>query len=543
MSLRGRLVLAVSAVALVALLVADLATYSALRSFLYSRVDQSLLSSVIPLQHREGAGLVPGLPPRRFQSGLGREPGPLGTRSFFELRSPSGAVVQGPFAAYQADGMKYSPRLPSTITGFEKTPEVSGSSVYFDAPSNASAGPRFRVLAVRQTNGYVIILAGSLADADSTLQRLLLIELAVTVSALLAAIVLGWWLVRVGLRPLAGMEDTADAIAAGELDQRVPGENVKTEVGRLARALNMMLGRIEGAFAARDATESELRRSEGRLRQFVADASHELRTPIAAVSAYAELFERGAREHPDDLARVVTGIRSETERMGHLVEDLLLLARLDEGRPLGRDPVELVALAGEAVRTATTVGPAWPVVLRAERPVEVIGDSLRLRQVLDNLFANVRAHTPEGTTATVRISESGPDAVMEVADDGPGLAEGEMRHVFERFYRSDPSRSRTKGGAGLGLSIVAAIVGAHGGRVSVAARPGGGTRFTVHLPAGETSTAPAGPAGETSTAPAGPAGERSTAPAGPDLRPGRSAARLDERAGVGGALPDPLARP
>ena len=481
MSLRGRLVVAVSAVAVVALLVADLVTYSALRSFLYSRVDQSLVASVIPLQNREIRGFIPG-PPRRLPDGLGREPGPLGTRNFFELRSPSGAVLQGPYAAQLTSGKEYSPRLPPTITGFTRTVGVLGATASFDAPSTAAGGPGFRVLAVRQPGGSVVILAASLADADSTLQRLLLIELAVTASALLAAVALGWWLVRVGLRPLADMEDTADAIAAGELDQRIPGENERTEVGRLARALNTMLGRIEGAFAARDATELELRRSEGRLRQFVADASHELRTPIAAVSAYAELFERGAREHPDDLGRVVSGIRSETERMGHLVEDLLLLARLDEGRPLERVPVELVALAGEAVRTATTVGPAWPVVLRAERPVEVVGDALRLRQVLDNLLANVRAHTPEGTTATVRIAEDGADALVEVADDGPGLGDGIMPQVFERFYRSDPSRTRTTGGAGLGLSIVAAIVGAHGGRVGVADRPGGGTVFTVRLP-------------------------------------------------------------
>jgi two-component system OmpR family sensor kinase len=201
------------------------------------------------------------------------------------------------------------------------------------------------------------VVGASLADTDSTLRRLLLIESAVTASALLAAIALGWWLVRVGLRPLVAIEDTADAIAEGELTQRVPGENAKTEVGRLARALNTMLGRIEGAFAARDATEDELRQSEGRLRQFVADASHELRTPIAAVSAYAELFDRGARERPGDLDRVVSGIRAETGRMSRLVEDLLLLARLDEGRPLERAPVELVGLAGDAVRTATTVGP------------------------------------------------------------------------------------------------------------------------------------------------------------------------------------------
>jgi two-component system OmpR family sensor kinase len=268
------------------------------------------------------------------------------------------------------------------------------------------------------------------------------------------------------------------------LDERVPGENDRTEVGRLARTVNVMLSRIQQAFAQRDATEAALRASEERLRRFVADASHELRTPLAAVSAYAELFDRGASEHPDDLRRVMTGIQGEASRMGRLVEDLFLLARLDEGRPLERQPVDLTALAAEAVQTATAVGPAWPVSLAAERPVEVIGDEARLRQVVDNLLANVRAHTPAGTPVVVSVSAvptpTGPDeAVIEVADRGPGVGEGAAR-IFERFYRADPSRSR--GGTGLGLAIVAAIVAAHTGRVAATDRPGGGTVVTVRLP-------------------------------------------------------------
>src|SRR5439155_3799215 len=218
------------------------------------------------------------------------------------------------------------------------------------------------------------------------------IEVAVTAAALLAAAAFGWWLVRVGLRPLKEVEATADAIADGDLDRRVPGDDAKPEVGRLALAFNTMLGRIQDAFSARDATEA-------RLRRFVADASHELRTPVAAVSAYAELFERGANVRPDDLGRVMTGIRAETARMGDLVEDLLLLARLDEGRPLERKPVELVTVAAQAADASRAVGPDWPVHLEASTPVEVTGDSTRLRQVFDNLLGNVRAHTPPGTAA------------------------------------------------------------------------------------------------------------------------------------------------
>jgi two-component system OmpR family sensor kinase len=324
----------------------------------------------------------------------------------------------------------------------------------------------------------------------------LLIELAVTGGALVLAGVVGWWLVRIGLRPLAAIERSAVTVAGGELGHRVPGESDRTEVGRLAGALNVMLGRIESAFAARDATEAKLRRSEGRMRRFVADASHELRTPLTAVSAYAELFERGADRRPEDLGRVMSGIRSETSRMSHLVDDLLLLARMDEGRPLEKKPLELVGLAAEAVEAASTVGPEWPVHLEAHEPVEVLGDRARLRQVLDNLLSNVRAHTPPGTTATVRVVRDGASALCEVEDDGPGIPPEEASRLFERFYRSDASRSRASGGTGLGLSIVAAITEAHGGAASVRPANGRGSVFVVRLPASEAVTAsPSGPSG------------------------------------------------
>jgi two-component system, OmpR family, sensor kinase len=338
------------------------------------------------------------------------------------------------------------------------------------------------VRASELSNGDQLILAVSLSDTTQTLHRLLLIELAVTAAALLLAGLIGWWLVRLGLRPLRDIEQTAGKIAAGDLSHRVPGENRSTEVGRLAGALNVMLGRIQDAFAARDATEMALRQSEGRLRRFVADASHELRTPVAAVSAYAELFERGAESRPEDLARVMSGIRGETARMGHLVEDLLLLARLDESRPIERSEVDLTAVAADAVEAAQAVGPEWQLHLQADAPVTVLGDRSRLRQVFDNLLANVRAHTPPGTTATITISRVGDDAVCEVTDNGPGITEADAGRLFERFFRADPSRSRSSGGAGLGLSIVAAIVASHGGRVEAAPAPGGGATFTVRLP-------------------------------------------------------------
>jgi two-component system OmpR family sensor kinase len=252
----------------------------------------------------------------------------------------------------------------------------------------------------------------------------------------------------------------------------------------LARALNVMLERIQTAFSARLRSEARLKENEQHLRQFVADASHELRTPIAAVSAYAELFERGAASNPEDLPRVAAGIRTEAARMDRLVNDLLTLARLDEGVPMEMAPVELVALASEAVRTAAAVGPEWPVDFTATRPVDVVADKDRLRQVVDNLLANVRAHTPEGTAATVTVNQVDDEAEIVVRDTGPGMPSEEARRIFERFYRADRARVRPRGGSGLGLSIVEAIVVAHGGTVAATSSPGQGLTVTVRLPAG-----------------------------------------------------------
>ena len=242
-------------------------------------------------------------------------------------------------------------------------------------------------------------------------------------------------------------------------------------------------------------TVTQLSASENRLRRFVADASHELRTPITAISSYAQAFQQGAAQDRADLTRVIDGIARESERMTRLIEDLLLLARFDEHELLTPEPVELVGLVSEAIETSLTVGPAWPIRLEAERAVEVLGDRSALRQVVDNLLANVRAHTPEGTAAAVRVSKEGELAVIEVADDGPGLESDAGAAIFDRFYRLDPSRARTTGGAGLGLAIVAAITAAHGGRVE--ARPGqpSGAAFTVRLPALEPNALAEDPSG------------------------------------------------
>ena len=505
MSLRARLLAAVAAVALVALVTADLVTYVELRSFLYHQVDSSLESAHVAidaaLRRAEPQSGTAGSGDEQSGSASERtaSAAPSGSAfcasiaaglapgTFVEVRTETGTIVDGDDCpAYETGGTAYSPALPASITGFVPSGPFHEPTVYLTTPSTARGGPAFRVRVSKISSGPFagdeLVLAKPLDSTKRTLVRLLGIELGVSAGALLAAVLLGFWLVRLGLSPLRRVETTAGAIARGDLEHRVPGADGRTEVGRVALALNYMLENISQAFAERDETEAQQRDSEERLRRFVADASHELRTPVAAVSAYAQLFERREALPDGDLGRIMRGIRNETARMGQLVEDLLLLARLDEGRPLARSRVELVDLVAGALETARTVGPDWPVRLVATDAVEVVGDATRLRQVVDNLLGNVRAHTPTGTTATVSVGSAGDLAVVEVADDGPGITGEQARRVFERFYRVDASRARAHGGSGLGLAIVSSIVDAHGGRVS--ARPGDprGAVFTVTLP-------------------------------------------------------------
>lgn len=492
MSLRARLLIAIGVIAFAALAIADIVTYSALESFLYQRVDQQLTAAHPVYEQRINSGAAypcfpnpnQGLPSAPTADGHGPDGHALNAIQTVavQVRTATGAVVSGSTCPVYVDGTAYTPVINGPVTGLQ--PAEDGTRVaFFDAPSSPSEGPTLRVRASTLANGDVLLLAQPLTDTQSTLNHLKVIELIVTAGAVLIALIAGFWLVRLGLRPLRDMETAAESIAGGNLTERVPGENSNTEVGRLARTLNIMLTRIESAFRARVDSEARLRESDARLRRFVGDASHELRTPIAAISAYAELFGRGASEQKEDLERLMVGIQSETGRMEHLVADLLLLARLDEGRPMEMRPVDVVSLCAEAVQTSTTVGPAWPVTFTAPRPIEVIGDATSLRQVIDNLLGNVRSHTPEGTTTQVSVEPDGDAVTVVVADDGPGMTPDQVTHVFERFYRSDPSRSRLHGGAGLGLSIVSAIVAAHGGTVAAASGAGQGTTFTIRLPA------------------------------------------------------------
>jgi two-component system, OmpR family, sensor kinase len=460
LSLRARLILAVIALAAVGLAAADVATYTSLRRFLLDQTDQSLADTQGAVERSLEHGC-----PSDGRPLPGASPGDV-----VQVRNSAGEVV----CTVQMTGFGESPASPPGLPATVDVPQGKApeAAVSFTVPAEEGGG-RYRVRASEE-RGAIVLHATPLTDLDATLQRLLVAELLVTAAVLAALAVLGLWVVRVSLRPLDEIGATAAAIAAGDLSSRVERAEPRTEVGRLGLALNEMLARIESAFRAREASEQKLRR-------FVADASHELRTPLSAVRAYAELFGRGAAERPDDLARSMQGIGRESERMSLLVDDLLLLARLDEGRPLAREAVKLDDVVAEAVETAQTVELDRPISLTAE-PATVVGDRDRLRQVIDNLLANVRAHTPRGTPVEVALRRADGTASITVADSGPGMEPDEVIHAFERFYRADPSRARASGGVGLGLSIVAAVAEAHGGSVAARSVAGEGAIFEVTLP-------------------------------------------------------------
>ena len=336
-------------------------------------------------------------------------------------------------------------------------------------------GGRYRVLAIPDRSGLTVVLALPLNDVDDAVGRLVAVEVAATGFVLAVLGLVSWWVIRLGVRPIKQMTETASAIAGGELSHRVPDVATGTEAGALGLALNQMLGRIEEAFDDRT-------RSEERLKQFVADASHELRTPITTIRGYAELYRNGGLREHDDLDEALRRTEQESIRMGGLVDDLLQLARLDQGRPLVQERVDIATLARDAVRDARAVDPERPITLDADGALTVSGDEARLRQVLGNLLTNALVHTAPGTPVAVSAARVGDDAVLEVTDRGGGMPPDVAARAFERFYRADPSRSRHRGGTGLGLAIVEATIAAHGGTVSLDTAPGAGTTVRVALP-------------------------------------------------------------
>jgi two-component system OmpR family sensor kinase len=367
-----------------------------------------------------------------------------------------------------------------------------------------------------QKSNATLIIGVDLGDINGSISRLAGIDLIVSVIIIVGLAVVGVAIVRASLRPLSDIEKTARAIAAGDLSRRVPDQDPATEVGRLGRSLNTMLAQIEASFDARTASEAAARRSEERMRQFVADASHELRTPLTAMRGYAEYYrQRGglqengppAEEHETpanglaghgaggnggltraDMDRIMQRVEQESARMGVLVEDMLLLARLDQQRPIEHRLVDLLTLAADAVQDARIIAPDRDITLDVGSGAAflVLGDEVRLRQVIGNLMNNALTHTPDGTPVAVRVlagpREPVPGVVLEVADQGPGLRQDQAEHVFERFYRADQARTRTAGGTGLGLAIVAALVAAHDGTVALKTAPGQGATFRITLP-------------------------------------------------------------
>jgi len=485
LTLRTRLLLALLGLVALGLVVAGVATFTSLRSFLLTRVDQQLVEARQPV--------VMSLSSDSQFPGIGQGPGggpqanlPPGT--YGAVLDSSGAVLSKTTFSYGQTNTAV-PKLPSPLPS---APADDNGTTIFNAASSSSSSTGFRVLLQRfPSRGLILEVAVPLTETSQTLDRLLAIEVLVSVAVLAALAAAAWLLIKRDLRPLETMAETADAIAAGDLSQRVEPAEPRTEVGRLGLSLNAMLVQIEEAFAERAATEDKLRR-------FLADASHELRTPLTSIRGYAEVFERGAKENPEDLATAMRRIEEESKRMGVMVEELLVLARLGEGRQPESAPVDLTRVVSDAVADARAAAPDREISLSvggaagssaaagagdlAPAPVTVMGDDHQLRQVVANLLANAREHTPAATPVRVSLAVADETAVLAVADEGPGLPDGEAKKVFEPFYRADPSRTRDTGGAGLGLAIVAAIVAAHGGSVTAASEPGAGATFRVRLP-------------------------------------------------------------
>lgn len=522
MTLRLRLLLLLVGIVAAGLVISDVVTYNALRSFLTTRVDQQLEVAAFPVGRAllSSSGLgpeVPAAPPQglgftppkgttkpgaastasgarhsgTFRHGgglLGPSPNPqrgvlIPPGTFGELRSASGKVEAHVFFMYGGKAPT-APVIPTELPG---SGLASTSDLYFSTTSTGSGGQSYRAVAkpLADRRG-VVIVALPLTDVDSTLRQLLLIELVVSGLVLLGLGALSWVMVRRDLRPLEEMTETAGAIAGGDLTLRVSPVAVGTEVGRLGMAFNTMIDEIEVAFAARAA-------SEDRLRRFLADASHELRTPLTSILGYAELFDLGMRNRPGDLATSMHHIKDEASRMGTLIDDLFLLAQLDRERPLHMGSVDLASLAERSVEGLGVRAPTRSVTVDAAGPVVVEGDEHRLRQVVDNLLVNAVSHTASGDAIELTVSGAGEWAVLTVHDEGPGIDPAEVTRIFEPFYRSDPSRTRASGGAGLGLAIVAAIVTAHQGTVTVL--PGRGATFEVRIPRQRERSESAGPPG------------------------------------------------
>ena len=470
-SLRNRLILAAVFLASLAIIASDFAANTALRSYLISQVDNQLFSiSSGSLERLDRAGIAPqsefeeSRSPFRVLQPIRGVP----TSTSLTLLDREGNLigqVGGELAGqnFGVTGLKVSQvekyeNKPFTIEGEGRNPDV-------------------RALALVLPTGMgSVIAANSLEEVDKTLSQLRFLFFFLGLIAILLTALVSRWIIAISLRPLDKVEETAEAIAAGDLSARLPAAKPDTEVGRLTTSLNMMLSRIEQSFSVRVESENKLRR-------FVADASHELRTPLTAIRGFAELHRQGAVSGEEKTKELISRIEGESIRMSSLVEDLLLLARLDQARELDFEAVDLNTLIVEVVASAKAAGPDHPIELNLpQQELFVLGDSRRIHQVVANLLANARTHTPLGTKINVTARQTLAEVIIEVADNGPGLSKSDQERIFERFFRADPARVRHSGeGSGLGLSIVDAVMKAHGGYVSVKSELDKGATFTLHF--------------------------------------------------------------
>lgn len=492
MSLRARLLIGLVALATLGLGAMAIATYADQRSFLLKRVDEQVAASQLVVAGRLGVRLGHSPPafPRRFGPPPGGPP-PRHRPDTFQAAGTYGELLGRDGRVLKVDAFAYGesagspPRLPSK-------PPLSrfGSRRLriFTVNSQADSGLSYDAAAFAAGGGRTLVVAVPLREVDQTLHRLLVVEGSVGGGVIVALLLLGWVVIQVGLRPLERIRRVATEIAHGDLGRRVTPASPRTEVGRLGSSLNDMLMQIEQAFADR-------KQSEDRLRQFLADASHELRTPLASVRAYAEAFRLGAATDPQTLERTMGRIEAEAVRMGVLVEDLLLLARLDQMPERSRERVDLGELVEHAVEDARAIAPLRTISLDADGSLFVLADPDQLRQVLANLVRNALIHTPAESPIDVNVWREQGHVLLQVRDHGPGLPADAEDKVFERFWRTDHGRRRGPGGAGLGLAIVKAIVQGHHGEVQARNAPDGGAIFCVQLPADDTALGAAPEAG------------------------------------------------
>ena len=476
-SLRSRLTVGIVLLSAIGFLASFFGAASALRGYLVGQIDDQLNSVVGGTAMRLDRGAAIQNNETELNEEHGNEalqnkaPQPLQripTTLSVTLIGKNG-VIKGALGGDLATS-----QITDYLKNFTNEKAVATNNEPFTINAN---GPDFRAIAlILPTTGDTLVVAQSLDAVDKTVHQLTALFLIIGLLVLILIAVGSRYVIRIGMRPLENVERTAEQIAAGDLSARLPDAKPTTEVGRLVTSLNTMLSRIEESFAAR--TESE-----GRLRRFVADASHELRTPLTAIRGFAELHRQGAVSGEEQTKELVARIERESMRMSTLVEDLLMLARMDQGPKMEIKPVNISELVSDAVESARAAAPGHPIELTSSNDIYALGDANRIHQVVANLLANARVHTPVGTNINVSVNQSDAEVQVVVSDNGPGLSEKDREKIFERFYRVDPSRTRTsEEGSGLGLSIVDAVMRAHGGHVSVDSKLGEGATFTLHFP-------------------------------------------------------------